>query len=222
MSRPVVSVLYAPGTNSHQETMWAFERVGAEAKLLFLSDVLSGNARLDATDALCIPGGFAHGDHLGAGQMAGVTLREKFGDQLAAVATKPVIAICNGFQIAVKAGLFGPAISLAVNESGTFQNIPEQPHVVTGECAWLEGMSGTTIRFPCAHGEGRFVRNEGASGWRPVLGYPAGQNPDGSVDDIAGIATDNGLVFGLMDHPERAPHTPGTMDIFANGVAAMR
>src|SRR5688500_3035259 len=63
MSRPVAKVLYSPGTNSHAETMWAFERVGATAELLFISDVLAGRERLDSGDLLCIPGGFAYGDH---------------------------------------------------------------------------------------------------------------------------------------------------------------
>jgi phosphoribosylformylglycinamidine (FGAM) synthase-like amidotransferase family enzyme len=220
MSTPLVNVLYAPGTNSHKETIYAFERVGARAQLLMLSDVLGGERRLDEGDALCIPGGFSYGDHMGAGTLAGRFLQLKLSDQLASAARKPIIAICNGFQTAVRAGLFGEGVALTVNEAGTFRNIIRQPHIVEdSSCVWLQGMAGQTLRFPCAHGEGRFVFRDKV-GWEAALRYPDGQNPDGSADDIAGITSPDGLVLGLMDHPERLLDEPGTLDIFANGVKA--
>lgn len=220
MSAPLVNVLYSPGTNSHKETMSAFERVGARAELLLLSDVLAGDRRLDDGDALCIPGGFAYGDHLGGGAITGTILAVRLADQLAAAARKPIIAICNGFQIAVRAGLFGKGVALTVNANGTFQNIVRQPHVVAeSECVWLDGMAGQTLHFPCAHGEGRFIY-EGTESWGVALRYPHDANPDGSMDDIAGITSPDGLVLGLMDHPERLPEEPETLDIFANGVKA--
>jgi len=219
--RPVVNVLYAPGTNSHRETLHAFERVGAEARLIMLTSVLKGHERLDSGAALCIPGGFTYGDHLGAGALAGHLLAIKLADQLEAARRKPVIAICNGYQIAVRSGLFGSGIALAVNASGTFHNEMRQPHHVEEgtNSVWLTGLQGTTLRFPCAHGEGRFVYSERV-GWRRALTYPPGTNPDGSADDIAGIASDDGLLFGLMNHAERYLDGPGNLDIFANGVKA--
>jgi len=221
VSAVTVNVLYAPGTNSHKETIYAFEKVGARAELLMLSDVLRGERRLDDADALCIPGGFAYGDHLGGGTIAGQFLRRRLADQLASARTKPILAICNGFQIALRAGVFGEGVALTVNESGTFRNIIEQPHVVepSTTCVWLDGLQGRTLRFPCAHGEGRFVVNE-HQGWQVALRYPEGRNPDGSAEDIAGIASDDGLVLGLMNHPERLLGSPGTVDIFAAGVRA--
>lgn len=221
MSKPLVSVLYAPGTNSHRETMWAFERVGARTELLFLSEVLAGKRRLGDTDALCIPGGFAHGDHLGAGTLAGQLLRNA-DTGVDSLAGTPLLAICNGFQIGMRSGLFGEGMSLTANESGTFRNIIRQPHIVqNSNCVWLKGMEGQTVYFPCAHGEGRLVTSADAS---PIaaLRYPADANPDGSVDDIAGITSPDGMFLGLMDHPERTPDEPGTLDIFANGIAACR
>src|SRR4051794_2657390 len=116
MTAPVVNVLFAPGTNSHKETLWAFERAGAVANLLLLRDVLAGDAQLDSGDALCLPGGFSFGDHLGAGALEGKYLQLRLAEQLARVRTKPVIAICNGFQAAVRSGLFGQGIALDVNE----------------------------------------------------------------------------------------------------------
>ncbi len=222
MISPTVNVLYAPGTNSHRESIYAFERVGAKADVLMLSDVLSGARRLDDADALCIPGGFAYGDHLGAGALAGQILRRKLADQLGGVRSKPVIAICNGFQIAVRAGLFGDDVALNINNTGTFRHNMRQAHTVANDtkCIWLDGMQGQTLYFPCAHGEGRF-QYTATTGWSVALRYPEGQNPDGSVDNIAGITSDDGLVFGLMDHPERLQDSPGNLDIFANGVRAI-
>ena len=221
MTKPVINVLYAPGTNSHKETLFAFEKVGAEARLLHLSALLSGEERLDSGDALCIPGGFAHGDHLGAGAVAGQLLRNKLGDQLANAAQKPIIAICNGFQIAVRAGLFGDKVALDINNVGTFRHDMRQLHVVAedNKSVWFDGLQGQTLKFPCAHGEGRFVF-EDRDGWDVALRYPADMNPDGSTEDIAGISAGEGLILGLMNHPERLLSEPGNLEIFANGVRA--
>jgi phosphoribosylformylglycinamidine synthase subunit PurQ / glutaminase len=222
MTKPTVNVLYTPGTNSHKETMWAFERVGAQANLLFLDEVLDGKRQLDDADVLCIPGGFSYGDHIGAGAVAGVFLREKLQEQLQRARRKPLIAICNGYQIAVRSGLFGEGIALTVNAGGTFRNIVRQRHQVDADtaCVWLDGLQGSTLHFPCAHGEGRFVY-ENKDGWTAALRYPDGTNPDGSADDIGGITSDDGLLFGLMDHPERLLDEPGNLDLFANGVKAV-
>lgn len=221
MSKPVVNVLFAPGTNSHKETMWMFEQAGAEARLLLLRDVLDGNAQLDSGDALCIPGGFAFGDHLGAGALEGKYLQLRLADQLARARQKPILAICNGFQVAVRSGLFGEGIALDVNESGTFRNIVRQPHIVepNTDCVWLDGLQGSTLYFSCAHGEGRFSGTK-TDAWEVALRYPEGHNPDGSMQNIAGISSPDGLVFGLMDHPERLSDEPGVLDIFRNGVKA--
>lgn len=221
MSAPTVGVLYAPGTNSHVETMYAFDRVGGRSRLVFLSDVLAGRDRIDADDVFCIPGGFANGDHLGGGTVTGITLAERVPDQLDALRDRPVLAICNGFQIALRAGMLGAGATLTVNENGTFQNIQRQPHIVDpdADTPWLAGLEGATIPFACAHGEGRFVFRE-RDGWRPALRYPADRNPDGSMDDIAGIVSTNGTAFGLMDHPERTPDEELTVEIFRNGIAA--
>jgi phosphoribosylformylglycinamidine (FGAM) synthase-like amidotransferase family enzyme len=114
-------------------------------------------------------------------------------------------------------------VALTVNDRGTFQNVPQQPHeVVTGNPSpWLSGLPGETLRFPCAHGEGRFVYTD-REGWRPALRYPSGANPDGSMEDIAGITTTDGLAFGLMNHPERALDPQVRLAFFSNGVRAAR
>lgn len=223
MTRPTVAILHAPGTNSHVETAFAFERVGGAPSYVMMSSLLAGDDRLDAYDIVCLPGGFSYGDHLGGGTVAGAHLRVALADQLAAVRDRPVLAICNGFQIALRAGIFGPDVTLTVNANGTFQNLRHQPHLVdaAADTPWLVGLEGEVLRFPCAHGEGRFLHTS-PNGWRTALRYPADENPDGSDDDIAGIVTPDGLVFGLMDHPERDPDATIVLEIFANGIRAAR
>ena len=219
--KPAVNVLYFPGTNCQVETMRAFERVGAAPRLVFVKSLLDGDARMDDADVLCIPGGFSYGDHMGAGTVAGLLLKTRLRSQLLACQSKPMLCICNGFQIAVKAGLFGEGVTLLANESATFHNRPGQDHLVVEDDpgVWLRGLEGDTLTFPCAHGEGRFVF-ERDEGWRPALTYPKEANPDGSTDDIAGITSPDGLVLGLMNHPERNPLGDGNLAIFENGVKA--
>jgi len=213
-----VNILYAPGTNCQHETAYAFRKVGAEPQILLLSDLLEGRARLQDADLVCLPGGFSFGDHTGAGNVTAWCLKTRLADQLEAVRAKPSICICNGFQIAARAGLFGD-VSLVVNDSGTFRDEPQQPHLVAdNDSPWLSGLRGKTLRFPCAHGEGRLLFAD-RSGWRPALLYPQGENPDGSSESIAGITTEDGLVLGLMNHPERAPDSEA-LELFANAVRA--
>jgi phosphoribosylformylglycinamidine (FGAM) synthase-like amidotransferase family enzyme len=220
--KQAVNVLYLPGTNCHEETLRAFNRVGAEARLVFISDMLAGEVRLDDAPIVCIPGGFSYGDHAGAGAIAGAILRTRLSEQFAACRRRLMICICNGFQIALRAGCFGPDVSLTVNQSGTFNNAPTQEHYVLPShgSPWLEGLEGETLEFPCAHGEGRFVYRS-RNGWRPAITYPSDRNPDGSADGVAAISTPDGRVLALMNHPERAIHRSENLTIFENGVRAV-
>lgn len=216
------NILYFPGTNCQRETAVAFEQVGARTRQVFLSDALEGRARIDDADILCIPGGFSFGDHIASGVVAAKFLTTKLSDQLSACRKRPMICICNGFQIAVRAGLFGDGLALTVNDIGTFHHVARQQHNVVPQSGnvWLAGLDGQTLRFPCAHGEGRFVYTS-RDGWRPALTYPEDANPDGSTENIAGITTPDGLILGLMDHPERARDDERNLEIFRNGVRAV-
>lgn len=223
MSKVVVNVLYAPGTNSHTETLWAFSRVGADARLLLLREVLNGDAQLDNGDVMCIPGGFSFGDHMGAGSLEGQLLKHRLSEQFARVVQKPLLAICNGFQITMRAGVFGDGVTLLPNACGTFRNIMKQAHDVeqSTNSIWLKGLEGQRLYFSCAHGEGRlYVEDKDASvaAWHAALRYPEGQNPDGSQENIGGISTNNGMCLGLMDHPERMLDDEANLEIFRNGV----
>jgi phosphoribosylformylglycinamidine synthase subunit PurQ / glutaminase len=219
--RPTVNVLYLPGTNCQVETARAFRHAGGDPRLIFLADVLAGRSRLDDADILCLPGGFSFGDHAAAGVIGGLLLRTRLRDQFQACLSRPVIGICNGFQIALRAGCFGPDVALSTNHSGTFYDAPDQTHevVTDNRSVWLQGLAGSTLRFPCAHGEGRFLFRS-RSGWQVALRYPAYGNPDGSLDHIAGVTTPDGMVFGLMNHPERAQDPEIRLAFFENGVRA--
>jgi len=217
-----VNVLYMPGTNCHRETLRAFERVGGDPRLVFLHDLLAGEARLSDADVVCLPGGFSFGDHVGAGNVAAQFLTRRLREQLDECLERPMICICNGFQIAARAGLFGE-ITLRINSEGTFCDEPRQEHRVCPEndSFWLSGLGGETLVFPCAHGEGRLEIGSRA-GWLPALTYPSHTNPDGSASDIAGVTTPDGRVLGLMDHPERNPVSERALVLFRNGVIAAR
>ena len=167
--KPKVAVLFGFGINCDHETKAVFELVGAEAERVHVNRFVSGDASLDAFDILAVPGGFSFGDHLGSGRLLGNRMRFSMRDALMTFvnAGKPIIGICNGFQVLVKTGLLpGPEQgsppdflqrgSLTLNDSGRYEDRwvtlefdPESP------CIWTKGMS--RIECPVRHGEGKYV-----------------------------------------------------------------
>ncbi|MHB1536232.1 MAG: phosphoribosylformylglycinamidine synthase subunit PurQ [Acidimicrobiales bacterium] len=197
-----VGVVVFPGTNCEHDVVAALERLGAEGRLVW-----HGESRLGAFDAVVIPGGFAHGDYLRPGAIA------RFSPVMAAVesfaaAGGPVVGICNGFQVLTEAQLLPGA--LQKNRGLTFLCRPVELEVANDRSVLTAGVEvGRRLRIPINHFEGNYtcdartlaeLREEG----RVVLRYV--DNPNGSVDDIAGIANASGNVVGLMPHPERASH----------------
>ena len=167
--KPRVAVLFGFGINCDHETKAVFELVGAEADRVHVNRFVSGESNLEAYDILAVPGGFSFGDHLGSGRLLGNRMRFAMRDALRTFveAGKPIIGICNGFQVLVKTGLLpGPASgappdfvqrgSLTLNDSGRYEDRwvtlefdPESP------CIWTKGM--TRIECPVRHGEGKYV-----------------------------------------------------------------
>lgn len=225
--KPQVLILRTAGTNCDQETAHAFELVGGAPVFMHVNRLLENPAKLADFQILAIPGGFSYGDDIAAGRIFANQmthhLRAPLHDFVSA--GKPIIGICNGFQVLVKtdllpgptAGATGQNCTLTNNDSGRF--IDRWVHLAprSKKCIWTKGIG--PLELPIAHGEGKFV--PGNEQIRKALfandqialvytnpdGSPAnGQapgNPNGSTDDIAGVCDASGLVFGLMPHPER-------------------
>lgn len=245
MSRAETAILYAPGTNCHEETAAAMEWAGGSCELVLLRDLLEGRAELNRFRAAIIPGGFAYGDHLGAGRIFGAMLAARLRGPLMEFlgARKPLLGICNGFQVLADAGLL-PArtpgkrsMALLENQSGHFEDRKIRLAVSDAKSLWTEGLSGQVLQMPVGHGEGRPLFCETSSGaggraafrfsdaqGRPASQYP--ENPNGAPGAIAGITDDTGTILGMMPHPERAAlpahYSQDGLKIFQNLVRWLR
>ena len=219
-------VLTGFGINCEHETAHAFALAGSEVRLVHLNDLIEAPEQLREYKILAIPGGFSFGDDVASGRILANRLRYALGGPLKEFvdAGKLAIGICNGFQVMVKMGLlplrsgeFAQEVTVTHNNSSRFEDRWVHLAVDGGtKCVWLDGME--RLEAPIRHGEGKFIprddtlqealrsggqvalRYANASG-RPAEGaYPA--NPNGSVDDVAGICDPSGRLFGLMPHPE--------------------
>ena len=195
-----VGVVVFPGTNCEQDVAWAIEVAGGSVEMLWHAD-----PTLRSVDAVVLPGGFAHGDYLRTGAIA------RFSPVMEAVASfaaegGPVVGICNGFQILTEAGLLPGA--LQKNAGLKFRCETVEVRVETTESALTNlGVPGQILRIPINHFEGNFVCDPDTLRRlrdldQVVLRYL--ENPNGSLDDIAGICNEGRNVVGLMPHPERA------------------
>ena len=194
-------VIQFPGSCDERDALHACSLVG-DARLVWHEE-----RDLSDVDAVVVPGGFSYGDYLRAGAIA------RFSPAMEAVAELaeaggPVLGICNGFQVLCEAGLLPGA--LLVNESVRF--VCRQVELVvesdkTPFAAALE--AGERLSIPVKHGEGRYyapdeVLDEIEANGQVAFRYAPGQNPNGSVRDIAGVLNEAGNVLGLMPHPEHA------------------
>jgi len=225
---PSALILSAPGINCDRELARAFELAGASPELVHLNRILADPGIIDRYDLIGLPGGFSYGDAVGAGRIAATLMRESlYGAFVSAIRRGvPIIAPCNGFQIAAQMGLLpGPApgepwpaapprptVALATNDSARFVDRWCSIEIPTQTCCiWTQGLEthGPAAMLPVAHGEGRFTVGPGDVSARleadgqVAVRYRAGDNPNGSSGDIAGICDTTGLVLGLMPHPER-------------------
>ena len=231
MRRPKVCVLRTAGTNCDKETAFAFSSTGAEAELVHINQIISAERKLTDYQILALPGGFTYGDDIAAGKILANELRCKLAEELKQFIKdgKLIIGICNGFQILVKAGLLPgndnlkQEATLTLNDSAKFEDrwvylkSPQSTvHSPQNKCVWTRGLP-EVIYLPVAHGEGKFLAQDKAVLERlrknaqivfkycDAEGLPADypDNPNGSVEDIAGICDISGRILGLMPHPER-------------------
>lgn len=210
-----VGVVQFPGTNCELDVLWAIEQLGAEAELCWHAD-----DTVNAVDAIVVPGGFAHGDYLRTGALA------RFSPVMSAVtefaaAGGPVVGICNGFQVLTEAQLLPGALQKNAGLKFLCETVELRVEttstVLTNQCELAQ-----RLRVPINHFEGNYVcdpetLSELRAEDRIVVRYV--DNPNGSLDDIAGICNEHRNVVGLMPHPERASDT---MLGSADGVVLLR
>ncbi len=217
------AVLRCAGTNCERETVVALERAGARTDLLHVRQLYDAPARLGEYRLVVFPGGFSHGDHIGAGRIQGLETRLHLLDALRSLVERGglVLGICNGFQVLVKCGLL-PGLrpgaidaTLAANDSGRYEDRWVRLRVEDSRASWLP--RGTILELPSAHGEGKFlardarvleeIERERLVAFRYV--GPSGEaatypwNPSGSQGGIAGLCDPTGRILGLMPHPDR-------------------
>jgi phosphoribosylformylglycinamidine synthase I len=221
MSEVKTLILRAPGTNCDVESAFAFEKAGAQVELVHVAELIRRQRPLSDYQIMVIPGGFTYGDDISAGRILANELRLKLRDEVERFVDdgRLILGICNGFQVLVKAGMLpkstgedSQSLTIAGNDSGKF------------ECRWVYLRANETspciftrgidiMYLPVAHAEGKVV----ISGEMPEevgvalhyadetgniqADYP--YNPNGSMNNIAGISDATGRVFALMPHPER-------------------
>ncbi len=217
---PHALVVAGHGLNCETETARAFEEAGAKARIVHTDDITAEIIR-DA-QILAIPGGFSYGDDTGAGNALASRIQGRWADHIPGLIARGglVLGICNGCQVLASLGLVAlgrDSVTLLPNRGGHYQ--ARWVHLVVGRTAspWLADIK--RLHVPVAHGEGQWMVAPGALAhleaqgqvalrYSDEQGAPAGgaypANPNGSVDDIAGLTDPSGQVLALMPHPERA------------------
>jgi phosphoribosylformylglycinamidine synthase len=204
------------------EAAFAFEKAGADVSMVHIGELIRREKKLSDYRIMVLPGGFTYGDDLGSGKVIANEMGVKLGDDVKIFVENGglIIGICNGFQILVKSGLLPDPSSLnkkqkaplTNNDSGKFEcrwiNLKVNDK---SKCIFTKGIE--RMYLPVAHGEGKFVADEETlkavdvavyyadNNDRPTMSYP--DNPNGSLNCIAGICDGSGRIFGLMPHPER-------------------
>jgi phosphoribosylformylglycinamidine synthase subunit PurQ / glutaminase len=195
------AVIVFPGSNCDRDMYHAVKEVlGEEADLVWYQ-----NSNLENYDGILLPGGFSYGDYLRSGAVAATSdVMNQVSEQ--AAKGKPVLGVCNGFQILTESGLLPGA--LMRNRELSFMCHQEELVVENNETMFTSGYAkGEVVRYPIAHGEGNYFCDAETladlkANNQIVFTYK--NNPNGSISDIAGITNKEGNVLGMMPHPERA------------------
>lgn len=202
-----VAVIKTPGSNCDQDAYFALSgSMGFDTEYVWHKAT-----SLNGFDAVVLPGGFTYGDYLRGGAIAAVSPVIQEVKRFAAEG-RPVLGICNGFQVLTEAGILPGALVKNSGQKFVCKEVFLKPD---GNSHWTTGMDGT-LKIPIAHNEGRFVADsdsilklevEGRIAFRyctPQGEVTEGANPNGAMSNIAGITNERGNVLGMMPHPERA------------------
>ncbi len=222
-----VLVIAGYGLNCEAESKYAWELAGAQPALVHFNDLLARPSMLQDFAALMFIGGFSYGDHMTSGHVFALRTRHRMSGALEQFIKdgKLILGVCNGFQIMVKIGLlpgldgdyFSQKLSIMQNDCGIFQNRWVRLRFEENtKCVFTRGL--TSLSLPVRHGEGKVFAldkkllqrieaescvpcrySDPATG-EPTRKYP--DNPNGSLNAIAGICDPSGRIFGLMPHPE--------------------
>ena len=224
MKKPKVLILRTAGTNCDYETQAAFELCGAVAERIHINALIERSKKILDYDILVFPGGFSYGDYIASGKILANEIKNNLSADLIEFSSKgrPIIGICNGFQILVKMGLlpdmaFSQSATLSYNDSSKFEcGWVYLKTASKSPCLWTKNLP-EIISLPIAHGEGKFIAKNGivldeteknnqavfryCSKDGSKAQYPL--DPNGSERQIAGICDKSGTILGLMPHPER-------------------
>ncbi|MFC1453745.1 phosphoribosylformylglycinamidine synthase subunit PurQ [Verrucomicrobiota bacterium] len=226
-NKPPILIITGYGVNCEAESRYAWETAGADAHLIHLNDLLDNPAQMGRFKAMMFIGGFSFGDHMGSGEVLALRLRSQAKDELVEFIRNGnlVMGVCNGFQVMVKLGLLPGlggdylkrSVTLTHNDCGTFQNFWIKLRFESKcPCVFTHGLK--EMPLPIRHGEGKIItldktvlariekehcvvcRYVEAKTNRIATRFP--DNPNGSMNGIAGLCDPTGRVFGLMPHPE--------------------
>ncbi len=229
-NKPKAIILRTAGTNCDYETRYALEKAGADVDLVHVNQLVKDKELLSSYQIFVLPGGFTYGDDIAAGKVLANQLRHHLLDELTRFIEdgKLVIGICNGFQVLIKMGLlpgvngtqpslneYRQEFTLTYNDSNKFEDRWVYLKSFSNKSVFID--KDCILYIPIAHAEGKFVA--GNEGELEALGksgqiifkyvdkdgnisdYP--WNPNGSLDNIAGVCDSTGRVLGMMPHPER-------------------
>ena len=218
IKKPKIIVLSGYGLNCEEETKFAFDKVGGQADIVHINDLIAEPKMLLDYQILVFPGGFSYGDDTGSGKAYANKFKNHLAKELKDFLSRDTLAIgiCNGFQIMANLGVLPGALSY--NKNGKYLDrwvdleVRGSPRHGGTRSPWLSGIK--KISLPIAHGEGRYVIDKKEKARLEVaFKYVKGEickfqglepNPNGSEYDIAGVLAYNGRVLGMMPHPERA------------------
>jgi len=223
-------ILTGFGLNCDNETAHVFELAGAKAHKIHINRLISGKVKLEDFQILVFGGGFSWGDDHGAGVIQALKLKDHIGQDLLSFVEqgKLVLGICNGFQALVNLGLLPGfdndytrrTVAITYNDCGNFRD--QWVHLAVNRkspCVFTKDID--IADFPIRHGEGKVIadknivdtlisNNQIVFQYSDKSGTPANGNfplnPNGSMEDIAGICDPTGRIFGLMPHPEAYNH----------------
>ncbi len=225
--KPKVIVITGYGINCDEETAFAFNKVGADVEIVHINDLTEDKSKLKSAQILVFPGGFSYGDDTGSGKAFANKIKNNLFTEIKDFIKRGnlIIGICNGFQILVNLGLLPAAnggygekqVALLHNQKARFECRWVKIRVESNICVFTKGIKEMNI--PIAHGEGNFYADEKMMSKmndsdQVVFRYvkedstlAEGEfpfNPNGALEDVAGICDETGHILGMMPHPERS------------------